>query len=181
VAGPDTGGLSRVAIASSTITGGFEIPSFQVGLWLDVGAAVQVRGNTISSNRCGGPGCGADPVNEGQGIGVLLLSTSDAMQIEHNEIVGNDVGITQVFSPNCCRIRNNALLDNRYFGIVIQDGDGATEGNRISGGQVGIGVVADAVDTTAVLRRDRITGTTEAPVREIECCGASARAVVTSH
>ena len=51
---------------------------------------------------------------------------------------------------------------------MIQDGNGETRDNRISGGQVGIGVVADAVDTVGVLRGDSITGTTVAPVREIE-------------
>jgi hypothetical protein len=62
---------------------------------------------------------------------------------------------------------------------VIQDGDATTSSNTIRGGQVGIGVVADFVDTTGVLRGDRITGPTVAPVREIECCGFTATAIVT--
>jgi len=70
------------------------------------------------------------------------------------------------------------LTDNRFFGVVIQDGDGTTSDNRISGGQVGIGVVADFVDTVGVLRGDHITGTTVAPVREIQCCGFTATAIV---
>jgi hypothetical protein len=61
---------------------------------------------------------------------------------------------------------------------VIQDGDGETRQNRISGGQTGIGVVADAVDTVDVLRGDHISGTTIAPVREIECCWFTATAIV---
>lgn len=47
-----------------------------------------------------------------------------------------------------------------------------------SGGQVEIGVIADAVDTVGILRGDSITATTLAPVREIDCCGVTAAAVV---
>ena len=65
-----------------------------------------------------------------------------------------------------------------YIHPVIQDGNGETLGNTISGGQVGIGVVADAVDTVGVLRGDSITGTTVAYVREIDCCGFTATAIV---
>ena len=38
-----------------------------------------------------------------------------------------------------------------------------------------------ALDTTAVLRRDRISTTTVAPVREIEGCGVTANAIVNGH
>lgn len=44
--------------------------------------------------------------------------------------------------------------------------------------QVGIGVVAGGADTTGVLRGDQINGTTVAPVREIQCCGFTATAIV---
>jgi len=93
-------------------------------------------------------------------------------------VSGNDVGVYQVASPSCCTISQNTVESNRFFGIVIQDGDGTTSQNTIIGGQVGIGVVADAVDTAAVSRGDRIAGTTVAPVREIECCGFTATAIV---
>ncbi|MFD4506690.1 hypothetical protein [Streptomyces sp. NPDC058457] len=43
---------------------------------------------------------------------------------------------------------------------------------------MGIGVIADAVDTTGTLRGDRIRRTSVAPVREIQCCGFTATAVV---
>jgi parallel beta-helix repeat protein len=94
------------------------------------------------------------------------------------EASGSDVGVYQAFSANCCHISGNTLTDNRFFGIVIQDGDGTTRDNTITGGETGIGVVADAVDTVGVLRGDHISGTTVAPVREIECCGFTATAIV---
>jgi len=98
--------------------------------------------------------------------------------VTDNNVSGSDIGVYDIFSPDCCKISGNTLTDNRFFGILIQDGNGETRGNTISGGQVGIGVVADAVDTVGVLRGDSITGTTVAPVREIDCCGFTATAIV---
>ena len=74
---------------------------------------------------------------------------SGAIHITGNDLTGNDVGIYQIISADCCQINGNQLDNNPYFGIVIQDGDGRTSGNAINGGQIGIGVVADFIDTTA--------------------------------
>lgn len=178
VSGPADGPRSVVTIDHSAVTGGWVIPTFQAGLWIDVDSQVDVRHNQISGVVCGGFGCGPDPIFEGQGIGVLLLSLEPGSRVVDNDIDRNDVGITQVFSPSCCVIRHNSLNDNRYFGIIIQDGNGSTHANTIRGGQIGIGVVADAADTIARLRGDRIRGTSDEPVREIECCGYTATAVV---
>ena len=51
----------------------------------------------------------------------------------------------------------------------------------VRGGEVGIGVGADFIDTLAVLRGDDIRRTTVAPVQEIACCGFSATAIVERH
>lgn len=99
--------------------------------------------------------------------------------IEENAVIGNDVGIYLFGSDGCCRTRENTLTDNRFFGIVVQDGNNEAADNKISGGEVGIGVVADFVDTVAVSRHDRIKRTSVAPVQEIECCGFTATAIVT--
>jgi parallel beta-helix repeat protein len=112
-------------------------------------------------------------------MGVLVDSDGSAT-IADNHISGSDVGVYQVFAGNCCRISGNTLKDNRFFGIVIQDGDGTTSDNKITGGEVGIGVVADAIDTVGMLKGDQITGTTVEPVQEIECCGATATAILKS-
>jgi nitrous oxidase accessory protein NosD len=178
IAGPTAGAPSRVTVTGSTITGGWTIPSFQAGMWIADGAIARVNDNTIESNVCGGDGCGPDPISEGQGMGIFLVDLVPGTRVDHNRFSVNDVGVYQAFSPECCEIAANALLRNRYFGIVIQDGAGTTRANLIRGGQTGIGVVADAVDTTGVLRGDRIFGTSTDPVREIECCGFDATAIV---
>ncbi|HLO13614.1 MAG TPA: right-handed parallel beta-helix repeat-containing protein, partial [Anaerolineales bacterium] len=134
-------------------------------------------GNTVSGGVCTIPGCGPDPINEFQAFGIDVFF-GGAATLTDNHISGSDVGIYQVLSPNCCTISENTLTDNRYFGIVIQDGDGETRQNNITGGEVGIGVVADSADTTGVLRGDHISGTSVVPVQEIECCGFTATAII---
>jgi len=178
IAGPEEGARSRVTASDDVITGGWEIPTFQIGVWISDGAIARVTHNAIDGNVCGGPGCGPDPINEGQGIGVFLLSLPPGTRVAGNRLTGNDTGINPILSPDCCSIADNRLVDNRWFGIAIQDGDGTTSGNSITGGQTGIGVIADSADTTGVLRGDRIRGTSVATVREIECCGYAANAIV---
>jgi parallel beta-helix repeat protein len=98
--------------------------------------------------------------------------------IVQNDVGANDVGVYQVDSVRCCTVALNRIHNNRYFGIVIQDGDGTAHDNVITGGRIGIGVVADFVDTTGVLVNNRISRTTAADVREIDCCGYRATAIV---
>jgi parallel beta-helix repeat protein len=178
-AGPYGVPPTTVTFADNVITAGVPpIPTGQFGIDVFLNAVAQVTGNTVSGGVCTIPGCGPDPINEVQAMGILVELAPDGTRISSNHLSGADVGIYQYGSPNCCQISENTLTDNRFFGIVIQDGDGTTSENTITGGQVGIGVVADAVDTTGVLRGDQINGTTIAPVGEIECCGFTATAVV---
>ncbi|MDD9381479.1 right-handed parallel beta-helix repeat-containing protein [Streptomyces sp. ZAF1911] len=175
--GPDDA-PSRATVADTVITGGgLRIPAEQFGI--AVGHAVAtLTGNTVSDSVCTFQGCGPDPLNEFQGGGIFVQNAPPGTKISGNHISHTDVGIYQYASPDCCRIKDNKLKDNRFFGIVIQDGDGETHHNTITGGQVGIGVVAGALNTTGTLHGDRISGTTDAPVREIQCCGFTATAVV---
>jgi hypothetical protein len=178
VAGPDTGGITRVSVVHNTVVGGPVLPSFQYGIHVAGDVIAHVAGNRVVGNVCAAPYCGPDPINEAQAAGIFLQSAIAGTTVVHNRLTGNDVGVYQVVSPGCCVIARNTLIRNRYFGILIQDGDGATHSNRIVGGQTGIGVVADFIDTTGVLRHDRIRATTLADIRTIDCCGVTARAIV---
>jgi parallel beta-helix repeat protein len=177
VVAPPGGAPSTATIINNRITGGVApfSPVAQIGILLRGATTAQVKENTIRGNACTLPVCGQDPMSQAQSIGILTLS---AAQIVENHVSNNDVGIYQLLSPNCCTIRENTLENNRFFGIIIQDGDGATEQNTITGGAVGIGVVADTQDTVGVLRGDRIRETSVAPVKEIVCCGFTATAIV---
>jgi parallel beta-helix repeat protein len=178
-AGPYGVPPTSVTFADNVVTAGVPpIQAEQLGIDVFLNAVVQVTGNTISGGVCTFPECGPDPINEVQAMGVLIDSTPPGSTVADNHISGADVGVYDYGSPDCCRISANTLTNNRFFGIVIQDGDGTTSSNTISGGQIGIGVVAGFADTAGVLNGDRINGTTVAAVREIECCGFSATAIV---
>jgi len=170
---------ARVTFADNVVTPGVvSYPAAQNGIWVRLNTTAQVTGNTVSGGACTLPGCGSDPISEIQVGGIIVDSSVPGSTVTGNTVSGSDIGVYDIFSPDCCKISGNTLTNNRYFGIAIQDGNGETRGNTISGGQVGIGVIADAADTVGVLRGDSITGATLAPVREIECCGFAATAIV---
>jgi parallel beta-helix repeat protein len=177
VVAPPGGAPSTATIADNSISGGASPfgPVAQTGILLRGAISAQVKENTVRGNACTLPVCGRDPISQVQSIGILALA---AAKIVENHVSTNDVGIYQLLSPNCCSIRENTIENNRFFGIIIQDGDGATEQNAIKGGEVGIGVVADTQDTVGILRGDRIRQASVAPVKEIACCGFTATAIV---
>jgi hypothetical protein len=135
--------------------------------------------NRVSQNFCNLPGCGPDPINQRQSSGIgASAGAGVGTVIAHNNVSDNDIGIYLVGAPECCRVGHNDLTNNRFFGLVIQDGSNAASHDRIEGGNVGVGVVADTVDTVGTLRHEEITGTSVAPVQEISCCGFKATAIV---
>jgi parallel beta-helix repeat protein len=169
---------TSVTFADNVIIGGApQVPVDQVGIDVFLNAVATVTGNTVSGGLCTFPECGPDPVNDFQAIGIFVGPGGDGSRISDNHVSGSDIGIAQLASPNCCTISKNTLKDNRYFGIVIFDGDGRTRENTVTGGQVGIGVFAIDADTVAVLHGDKIRQTSVAPVQEIECCGFTATVI----
>jgi parallel beta-helix repeat protein len=177
--GAFTGVPTYVTFADNVVNPGSPpIAADQFGINIRYGATATIAGNTVTGAVCTFGVCGADPILEAQSGGILVASAAPGTTIAANHVTNADIGVYQLSSPGCCRISDNVLSDNRYFGIVIQDGNGSTDSNTITGGQTGIGVVADAVDTTGVLRGDIITGTSLAPVRELQCCGFTATAIV---
>lgn len=180
VLGPLEGAPSTATITDNVITGGvpFAVPG-QAGVTVSFASVARVTGNTIRDMVCTDPVfCGRDPINQFQSVGIGGNSNPPGTVIEENTVSGSDVGIYLFGSDGCCRARKNRLTNNRFFGVVIQDGSNETAENKISGGEVGIGVVADFVDTVAVSRGDRIRRTSVAPIQEIDCCGFTATAIV---
>lgn len=179
VVGVPGGSPSSAVFADNLIVGGASPFNFvaQSGMELAGFIDAQAKDNAVSGNVCTFPFCGPDPINQGQSSGIQVSGPAKVVQ---NTVSGNDIGIYQLGAGSPATISENSVQNNRYFGIVIQDGDGATNENTISGGQVGIGVVADIVDTTGTLRADLISGTSVMPVQELDCCGFTATAIILS-
>ena len=174
-----TGPNSTATFAHNRITGlGLAGHAATVGVSVGFGATATVVGNTVTDNLCDAPGCGPDPISQFQSAGIEAIFASAGTVIAQNRVSRNDTGIGLFFSPDCCSVNHNTLTDNRFFGDVILDGDNTISDDVISGGEVGVGVVADAANTTGTLRRVAISGTSISPVKEISRYGFTAKAVI---
>ncbi|MGH8488597.1 MAG: right-handed parallel beta-helix repeat-containing protein [Gammaproteobacteria bacterium] len=179
VGGPPGGAASTATISHTVILEGTGVTNTSQGIAIRQNAVARVTENIVAGNVCTAPFCGPDPLNDFQSAGIVAFDVSpSSVEILDNHIFANEIGIAQVASPHCCTISANRVSNNRFFGIVIADGDGTTSGNTITGGRVGIGVIATTVDTVGVLQGDRIRRASMAPVQELECCGFTATAIV---
>jgi parallel beta-helix repeat protein len=186
VAGPPGGAASTATISHSVVLGdtsfvaqspeGFTVS--HEGITIRQNAIAQVTENIVAGNTCTAPFCGPDPLIDFQSSGILANEVgANSVEILNNRVFGNDTGIYQATSPHCCMISGNHISNNRFFGIAIQDGDGATSENTITGGLVGIAVIAGTADTVGTLQGDRIRRTSVAPVQDLECCGFTATVI----
>lgn len=170
---------STATVTHSEITG--QGPSSQVPSLGSVvaafGGSAVITHNKISGNQCNLPDCGPDILNQGQSTGVFALFAGPGTVISHNDISDNDIGIGFI-GGDCCKDDHNTLTNNRYFGIVIFDGDTTSSHDKMNGGNVGVVVVALSVDVTGTLEYDKITGTSVQDVQEISISPYTATAII---
>jgi len=108
----------------------------------------------------------------------VTLGAGTGTVINNNEVLAHDIGLYRLPAPFCCAVSRNHVFDNRFFGVVIQDGSNAAARDRVSGGRVGVAVVADAADRVAKFGNEAISGASMATVQELSCCGFRAVALV---
>ena len=167
-----TGNVLNAAIGPSDAvsTGGVEVGN---------GAVARVTYNVVNGNRCSlEVFCGSDPMTQSQGAGLLDgpgAPPAAGSEFAHNVVSGNDIGIYMF--TGCCNINHNLVVNNQFFGIAIQDTTNDVSHDVIIGGQVGVGVIADAVDSVGTLRGEVILGTSVAKTKEIACCGFTAKVI----
>ena len=140
------------------------------------GAKSIITYNKITGNNCNDPAWGPDYLTQFQGFGIILSSSAPGTKVSQNDLSKNDVGIGAIGGSGCCKIHDNILKDNRFFGIVIQDGKHTSSQDKISGGNVGVAAVSFGEKTVATLVNDKITGATT-PTQELSCCGGTAEIV----
>jgi Right handed beta helix region len=172
---------SAATIANNVITGvGRSTTVEQVGIEVVNGAAAIITNNTVSANMCDSVDlqCGPDPMSQFQSVGIGVTLGGASATIGSNDVSSNDVGVYLAAAPACCIVSSNRVFDNRFFGLIIQDGSNSASHDRISGGRVGVAVVADSVNTVGTFRNESISATSLAPVQELSCCGFTATAVV---
>ncbi|HXM94364.1 MAG TPA: right-handed parallel beta-helix repeat-containing protein [Candidatus Dormibacteraeota bacterium] len=174
------GAGSTATISDNVIIGaGNSTARAQNGVFVTSSAVATITDNIISRNLCDIPNrCGNNPMGQGQSSGIFANNAGAGTIISDNKISDNDVGIYLFRGSNCCKTEDNRLKNNRFFGLIIQDGDNTASENRISGGEVGIGVVADFVNVTGTLIDNHISKTSVKAIQELSCCGVKATAIV---
>jgi parallel beta-helix repeat protein len=169
------GNGSTADILENEVTGYGHTPELgQVGIMVGFGARAKVTQNQSIQNICDQDGSGPDLINQGQSVGIFIIDADAGTVISKNRVKDNDVGIYLYDSTGLDLTDDNILTNNRYFGLAVQDSNNMCSRNNITGGNVGIGVVADSIDTVATLRNNSITGTSVASVEGISTAGYSA-------
>ena len=147
-----------------------------VGILFVFGAKGTITHNEVSENICNLPECGPDFFTQLQSAGIVADSAGEGSVISNNYVSNNDAGIAVIGTSGCCIIDYNKLTDNRFFGIVINDGEQTISNTKIFGGNIGVAAVAITANTIAILDNVKIVGTT-IPVQELPSGGFTAEVV----
>ena len=179
VVGIQTGGENTTIVISKSQVIAADAPEVvgQIGIFGAIGPKVVIVDNKISGNICNNPECGPDFFTQVQGSGIFLVNVNQDSIIAGNTVTNNDLGIALAENSGCCKIENNKLSDNRFFGITIIDGENTISNTKIFGGNVGVAAIAFSANTIATLDHVKIVGAT-IPVQEFPSGGFTAEAVI---
>jgi len=179
VVGIQTGGENTTLVISKSEVIAADAPEVvgQIGIFGAIGPKVVIVDNKISGNICNNPECGPDFFTQVQGSGIFLVNVNQDSIISGNKVTNNDLGIAIAENSGCCKIENNKLLDNRFFGITIIDGENTISNTKIFGGNVGVAAIAFSANTIATLNHVKIVGAT-IPVQEFPSGGFTAEVVI---
>jgi hypothetical protein len=140
---------SSADIVDTTVTGiGATTQIAQNGIQISNGAFGAIVGSTISGNECDYPSvCGPDMLYNTQSAGVLFYGPALGSSVTASKIEDNDMGVyNEEDSPHAplvpvVSIDADTITNNRYEGVVLDQGWAAIVGDSISGGNVGIGAL----------------------------------------
>ncbi len=137
----------------------------QVGILLEFGATGKITHNEVSGNICNLPDCGPNFFTQTQAFGIIVDSALGSI-VSNNYVSNNDVGIGVFGTSGCCIVDYNKLTDNRFFGIVIADGEHTISNTKIFGGNIGVAAIATNANTVATLDHVKIVDA-EIPVHAL--------------
>jgi parallel beta-helix repeat protein len=179
IVGIQTGGENTTLVISKSQVIAADAPEIvgQIGIFGAIGPKVVIVDNKISGNICNNPECGPDFFTQVQGSGIFLVNVNQDSIISGNKVTNNDLGIALAENSGCCKIENNKLSDNRFFGITIIDGENTISNTKIFGGNVGVAAIAFSANTIATLDNVKIAGAT-IPVQEFPSGGFTAEVVI---
>lgn len=158
---------TEIRVTESIVNGGPASPGLiQNGIVLDGNERAILRDNAIGPIHCTREDrCGPDLAEQFQGIAIATgVLTGDNHELANNFLFGTDIGIWP-FGGLSGISRN--FIATRLYGLLLQDGDYATDHNIIVSGAAGIVALATESDTTVRSRRDFITRNVAEPTLEI--------------
>ena len=178
------GAGSTGAISNSFVSGAGPTTAIaQNGIEIADGAAGTLRINTITGHECNVAVCGPNSLTDTQSAGILLLGAKAGTLVSQQTLTNNDIGIYFLADTNApaptsftAKLSTNILTNNRYEGVVLDQGWANMDSNKFSGGNVGIQALQYAGQTfggSSVDTRDQLTGQSVAAVQVLSDNDAS--------
>jgi hypothetical protein len=171
---------SSAKISGVTVTGAGPVEIAQNGIQIGRGAAAKITGSTVTGNECSSaePTCGPNALESAQSGGVLIFGQASGVKVSSSNISKNDMGIFYAAgfeSPapsesTTATIKGNTLEENRYEGMVLEEGTVKLNNNNIIGnGKANVGIMllqfgGNALGLKASGKGDAVTGTTKCAV-----------------
>lgn len=113
----------------------------QNGVEIDPGVLYKITSSTISGNECEAPSCS---LNGTQGAGILSFGAAPKSSVTNSTIKENDFGAYYVSEaasqPATAEVTfsKDTFSNNRYEGVLLDQGKAALKTDTITGGVVGI-------------------------------------------
>lgn len=143
------GAGSTMKMINTTVTGEGPSPWIaQNGVEVAFGGKGMVKGSTISGNECEIPGICSSTELGNQADGVLFYQAAAGSGVSGSSISDNDLGVYYSSgsatepSSSQVKIAENTLSDNRYEGILLEEGKATITSDTITGGgELGIAIL----------------------------------------
>lgn len=174
---------SSLKMSSSTVTGPGSPSALASaiamnGIQVSRGARGTISNVTVTGNECDAGPCGADPETDAQSVGVLFFDPGSST-VKGSVVSANDIGVYNEEDSGSAKgvVTSNTLSDNRYEGIVLDAGTMTAKYNRVSGGNIGLGVIVYSGqgpnNPSGTFTSGTITGTSTAAI-EVDTDGSTA-------
>jgi hypothetical protein len=175
------GAGSSATISETTVTGaGPTTMIAQNGIQVSNGALGTISGSTITGNECNyvtpspGVSCGADSMADYQASGVLFYGAAAGSSVTGSSINANDIGVynaeDSATAPSApvVSISGDSLVNDRYEGVLLDQGWASISADVIRGGNVGVQALQYAGQSYGAngnMSADVITGESVAAVQ----------------
>jgi uncharacterized repeat protein (TIGR01451 family) len=156
-------------VSDSTITGVGPTPHLAANGIVYVGAGGSVTGSTITGNECDESACGPDEYAVAQSTGIEAFESA-ALTVSGDTLDNNDTGMFYGFPDSgTATVSDSVFNDNRYQGLLLNQGTTNASGDEFSGSEFGVQVLSfaqnsdppDSSNAIANLTNDVITGNTD--------------------